>query len=271
MKVIEDIEVYHAGSAVSHSKLRTFHNIGPYGYHARHIRGEHKFKRTPAMVLGCAFEDWLMVALDMMTHEEFDAAYAVKPEGFDGRTKNGRTWLANMKAADQMVIATEDKNMFESMLASIDAMDGMMETLRQAEPQCSYRIEFPGLPGIQSRPDFSLPENGFMGRAHIDLKTIDSLNGIENSIINYGYHTQAAMVANTTTVDEYHLLVVEKAFPYRAQLIRISAGYIDLGTRWCMRKLGELRGCFETDTWPRVLETHRTVEPPAWLIAREAS
>jgi hypothetical protein len=156
------------------------------------------------------------------------------------------------------------------MAASIEALPGVYDMLNQADSQASYRVACDGLPGLQSRPDWSLPENGFVGRAHVDLKTTLDLDTFGQSITRYGYHTQAAMVALTTQCDEYYLLVAEKAFPHRAQLQKLSHAFIEIGKLWVQDQIGQLRDHYANNEWPRVRDSQITIEPPQWLVNKYA-
>ena len=275
VRVEESIEQYHDNQAASHSKLRTFHKKGPRAYYLRHVKGGATEPKTEALILGQAFEDYLSdnLAQELATglSEDFQSRYAIKPEGFNGRTKDGKAWLATMRATGTPVIGQDDVEMFERMMESIKELPGVWELLQGAQPQLSYRVDYPGIPGLQSRPDWTLPDNPLLGIAHVDLKTCLDLDGIDKAITTFGYHTQAACVRMTTRVDGYFLLAVEKSFPNRAQLVHLSDDFIQLGERWVERQLGGIRACYESNTWPRVIEPTRVAHPPMWLKELESA
>ena len=264
----EDIETYHRHPAVSHSGFRTYHKKGPRAFYQRHVKGGHPQLRTTPMVVGQAFEDYVNESLGL---EDSFSKYEIKPEGFNGRTKDGKAWLATMRSEKIDVLDQKDVDMFEAMLAGIQELPAVWELLQQAQTQMSYRVECDGLPGLQSRPDWTIPDNDLIGLAHIDLKTCLDLEGFDKSITQWGYHTQAACVRRSAGLDAYFLLAVEKSFPNRAQLIQMDNEFMDLGDRWLDRQIAGLRGCFKENHWPRVLESTRIAQPPQWLKDLEAA
>ena len=267
------IEDYHGeGDWVSNSGMRTFHKKGPMTYWARHVkrRDEAKIPRTEPMSFGIWFEDYLNESLG--EEGAFDMYETATPD-FNARLKKDREWRDGLTSQGITVITEKDVLMMEGMLEGIKDIPGLWELLEESVTQPTYRTTEPGLPsGIQSRPDWTLPQNEMFGLSHIDLKTCMELNGFESSVFKWGYHTQAACVRRTAGIDgAYFLLACEKAYPYGAQLVQLSDEYIDVADRWVSRQIAGIAACYHNGKWPRVAEPARMIGPPNWLRDQEGS
>lgn len=269
MTLILDLpmDAYQGDAAVSHGKLRDFEQLGPKGYWLRHVRGEAPRPDTKALRNGRAFETYLLDA------PRFQEWFAVKPEGHKGTTNEGKRWVAEQEAAGRTIIDRDDFVNFEHMKRAIDDCGAAKSLLEGCAYQPTWRTAWPGIPGVQARPDLAntsgCPMSDYRGYS-VDLKTTRALDDLTTgrSIVKYGYHSQAATVriASEGEIDVHYLLAVEKAFPCRAVVIEISRVFVDIGERWAATTLERLATHYEADFWPLVEHDTLVVEPPPWLL-----
>ncbi len=264
----ETIEQYHANPALSNSKLKDFDSLGPKAYYLRYVRGGAEKKDTAAFRTGRAFETYL---LEPAVFEEW---FAVKPEGHDGRKGPGKDWLKEQELAGKTVIDRDDWESFEFMARAIrEECQSAVELLANGIYQPTWRIDWPGVPGLQSRPDWGCEEG--CARSDwkpytLDVKTCRKLDLLISGkdIITYGYHKQAAIARLASEQGEavHYLLAAEKEFPRRAMIIEISRTFVNIGEDWATYQLSKLADHYEADHWPLTVDDSIVVEPPTWLL-----
>jgi len=255
---------YHANDHVSHSMLRYFERYGARGYHARFIEKTRDESSSTAQRFGRLFEK----ALDCRLNGSSLAWLAANP--FDGRTKKGKEW-ANEKAEGDYEVVTKDQlEAITFMLDSLVGFQGVLSEIKASfQPQVSIHGDHPSLPGLQSRPDFLDAEHG----VSIDLKTTQCLSQFESSVWKYGYYSQAALLSRLF-LDEFHrplkckLLVVEKEFPYRSQIVTLDDQYMEAGAQWVSDQIASLSYHYGTGDWSDS-NKETTLSLPRWAEVRE--
>lgn len=254
----EDIEQYHQNPAVSHSKLRDFADKGPRYYFLRHVLQQIPAPDSDAFRVGRAFEDYLL------NRPAFDSSVTVRPEGIDGRTKEGKAWLASHTG---LVITDADFQGFKHMAAAVAEHSTASGMIAASKQQPTIRGELFGVP-CQARPDMVNIE----GRYTLDLKTTITLDDLATGrgIARYGYHHQAAMAdlmleQEGLTGFTHYLLAVEKAMPNRALVLELSPAFIAKGRQWVELRLREMGDHRAADFWPLTTIDTMVVEPPVWM------
>lgn len=278
----EDLAAYHADPAVSNGKIRDFDQLGPKGFYLRHVRHEAPRKDAAALMAGRAFETFLFEP------RLFDGHFAVKPQGCNFTKPEWKAWKKEQEAARRTIIDRDDFLAFEHMAAAVHDCGSARSLLEGCAAQPTWRTDWPGLPGLQSRPDMAnlagCPISDFRPYT-VDLKTTRSLNELVEqkraadipvggrSLIRYGYHTQAATVRMSSGVGDlvHYLIVAEKAFPCRAIVLELPPVFVDIGERWVIEKIAELADHYQSDHWPLTREDLIVVQPPAWLLAQHAA
>ena len=113
--ISEPNEVYHAHSAISHSKLELFRRR-PISYYRRFIaKTVARPEPTEAFRLGSAAH---CAVLEPAT---FWDRYALRPEGIDRRTKDGKIAFAEFEAANvgKTVITQDEAGSVQEMTAAV--------------------------------------------------------------------------------------------------------------------------------------------------------
>lgn len=261
MIVLRDISIddYHASEFLSHSKLADFDDLGAAGYYARHVARASKRPSTPALIFGQAFEEAAQRPAEYLTK------YAIRPSSVDGRTKDGKAWIAEQEAAGKIVLTGDEGETIERMVNAFSRNRTATDLVRGAQTQCTLRREFEldALPGIQSRPDWLLHHGS------VDLKSTRAFSAFDREIANHGYHSQAALIDIVAGRAPRFLIVCENVFPYRCQVVELDASWLDVGRIWCEQQIDLLRWCVESNEWP-ACEEKRTSEIVPWL-AREVA
>ncbi len=222
---------YHADSAISNSKAKVFLDQGPAMFARRYIAKDLPGDDTPAMAFGRAFDDLLF-----LPRADFDARYAVKPEGMNFATKEGKEWKAANESKE--IVSAGDWEVMQAMAAAIADNPIAQRLLAHGSAQVSIRAEMPDL-GIvaQSRPDWLSLEacEGITDGPYIlDLKTTADLTAFDRNAIAFGYHRQLAMgqalLAREGIIADAFLLVVEKTKAPRCRVrkmpeVALAAGW----------------------------------------------
>jgi hypothetical protein len=276
----ESIETYHDNAAVSASKLKEFRRRGPLYYKLRYIDKTLPGYTSEALEYGKAFDDMMCLGLDL-----WNAKYAVKPEGMNFSTKEGKAWKAERIEERKEIVLHDDYHAMLAMCTNVFSNALAAKLIRGALPQLTIRqhVEAYGME-MQARPDWlSIP-----GRYAVDLKTTrdfgewfdcDSSDGERNGrpIWQFGYHRQAAIVRWLALSEpdlrsiEHYLIVVEKDVPYRAGLFIMTPEYLEIGWREVEADMVRLARCRDKGYWPLAPEEPITVRPPPWLNRRDAN
>jgi hypothetical protein len=229
-------------------------------------------QRTPpseALVFGQAFED---LVYGLPIHDR----YAVKPEGMSFATKDGKAWKADAEASGKPIISRDDYDAMVAMRDSLRENGTAMRMIEMCCKQTTFRCDYPGTPGLQSRPDWDSTE-GCLDSGYqpftLDLKSTISLAKLTSGrgVHEHGYHAQAAIAAETIARHGLarpasFLLAVEKSAPYRSQVIEVTDEWIQLGWGWCERQLERLAGHYASGDWPRTdREVVRLPPVQAWM------
>lgn len=254
MRVPTDtMEEYHARDDVSSSKLKTILGQGARAYELLYVKRVYKMKRTPAMQRGVDYEDALCGRVEL----------AFVPDGLKLSTKAGIAFKE--EHSGKLIVSPGDRSFFTYGLDAIREHPVAWPLIEHAEEQVVFRAKYEGLPGIQARPDWWNEKT----RCAPDLKTCENLRRFRYSVEDFMYHLQAAFVrAASEHPDTRHPLIVsEKRFPHRCQVVWLDEDYVQAGTAIMNRGLRELARCYKDDLWPLIEQDAITLHPPEKTMA----
>lgn len=110
-------------------------------------------------------------------------------------------------------------------------------------------------------------------RVCIDLKTTTdaSYNAFGRSIVNYGYHRQAAHYLNGLAIlgepaEAFIIVAVEKEAPYGVQVFDLDQEAIELGNREIGPLIAKFGECQRSGIWPAYSDRIETINLPAWKL-----
>lgn len=267
------IDAYHRDERLSCSKLKTFAQVGAYGFHARHIaRTSPPEVDSDALIFGQIFED-------ICQGRGFNAngKLVVKPAGMIFNTKDNRAWRDEHLAAGRSIVTEAEIDSAMAMRAALETNETAVEMIRSSLMQATLRSDFEGTPGLQSRPDYISAE-GCLASGYapmtVDLKSCRSLADLSvgrcPGISSLRYDAQAAIVRECWGIrgSRHYLLACEKTYPYRCQVVEVTDAWLDVGWRWSYRQLTRLARHYASGLWPRVdAELVTLPAPPAWADA----
>lgn len=179
---------------------------------------------------------------------------AVMPEGIDRRTKVGKQWVIDN--SDKLVLTAQEGKDIDEIEKSLQDNVKAQELLSQltdveVEVYCKDRIH-----GIELRGKL----DGLIEMEKnivVDFKTTRdcSPKKFQYSAIDFGYITQSAHFIDVyqqdkgKTVDEYHIIAVEKTPPYLNVVYRITPELIRRGLEKRNEALDIYAECMRTGVW----------------------
>ena len=271
---IETNEQYHANSAISHSKLELFRRR-PISYYRRFIaKTVARPETTEAFRIGSAAH---CAVLEPAT---FWDRYALRPDGIDRRTKDGKAAFAEFEAANvgKTVITQDEAGAVQEMTAAVQHHPLASQLLAAGKPELSWRVEPSGSLALQCRTDWFNAAGCELsqGRPYVaDLKTVESLDSdafrnFERACFSFGYHRQAGFYLPLITeiigspVFDFLFIVVEKAEPYGCAVYRLSDAATARGHDETITDLLRLQNCIKSEQWPNLPNDLREIGLPKW-------
>jgi hypothetical protein len=268
----EDHLTYHANSAVSHSKLETFRRR-PALYYRKYVT-----KQIPPEEPGTAFRIGSAAHCSILEPLEMAHRYAIRPEGIDRRTKDGRAQWAIFEAENEgrTIIDTDEAAQILNMTDAVRQHDLAAQLLAHGQPELTWRTG--GSFALQCRTDWFNPNGCELshGRPYIaDVKTVESLDdssfaNFERAVFRYGYHRQVGFYLPLVTellgkpVFNFFFIVVEKCEPYGVAVYRTTDAAAALGQDETLDDLRRLKRCMDLNEWLNIEPTLREIGVPSW-------
>jgi exodeoxyribonuclease VIII len=276
---IESNEQYHANEAISHSKLELFRRR-PISYYRRFIaKTLARPEPTEAFRLGSAAH------CAVLEPKTFWDRYALRPEGIDRRTKDGKIAFAEFEAANvgKTVIDQGEAGSVREMAVAVQNHPLAAQLLGAGSPELSWRVAPAGGMALQCRTDWFNRAGCELsgGRPYIaDLKTVESLDAdafrnFERACFNFGYHRQAGFYLPLITeiigspVFDFFFVAVEKCEPYGVAVYRLSDAATARGHDETITDLIRLQSCIKSEQWPNLPNDLREIGLPKWYGGTE--
>lgn len=268
----EDNSAYHANPAVSHSKLEAFRRR-PALYYRKYVT-----KQIVPEEPGAAFRLGSAAHCSILEPLEMTQRYAVKPDGIDRRTKEGKErWaIFEQQNAGRTIIDTDEAAQIIKMTDAVRQHELASQLLAHGQPELTWRTG--GSFALQCRTDWFNPDGCELsnGRPYIaDVKTVESLDdasfaNFERAVYRYGYHRQVGFYLPLVTeilgrpVFNFFFVVVEKCEPFGVAVYRITDDAAALGQDETLEDLRRLKRCMDTGEWPNIDPVLREIGVPNW-------
>jgi hypothetical protein len=251
---------YHASPAISKSGLD---KIARSPAHYRAAK-ESAAESTEAMIFGSAFHDYILLP------EVFQTAYTVLPEDFNGRTKDGKSYLETIKASGQTILKAEWLKDIQGMAAAVAAHPKAAALLSGGHSEVSmfWQDADTGL-DCRCRPDY-IHSSGII----VDLKsTLDaSPAAFAKSCANLRYHVQDAFYsegfyqATGEWPRGFVFIAVEKTAPYAVACYTLDDVAKEKGRELYQQDLQTLQAAQAANEWPAYSDQIETLTLPAWAL-----
>lgn len=243
---------YHAANGLSKSGMVKLLK-SPAHYKA--YLNEAKKEPTKAMQIGTAAHTAILEP------DLYPATVAVRPEGIDGRTKEGKAWASENEGK---ILLTQDEQ---------SDIQGMARAVR-SHP--IYKLEIEGRKGRVEESIFEELENGVVVKARPDLwveNTVFDLKTTEDSseaaftktCANLMYYLQAAHYMEMAQVNRFVFIVVERTAPYAVNVFELDQPWIDQGKILREKAISTLHECQVLDQWPAYTQNLKSLAMPKWV------
>lgn len=277
MNTTESIHDYHANAALSHSKLETFRRR-PALFFKKYIA-----KSLPPVEASSAFRIGSAAHTAILEPDQYHARYAIKPEGIDRRTKEGKIAFAAFETENvgKILIAGDEHEQVLQMQESFYAHKLAEQLLIEGTAEVTWRTQ--GSMPLQCRTDWFNPAGCELsgGRPYVaDLKTVESLDdeafsNFEKAVFRYGYHRQAGFYLPLITeilgapVFDFFFIAVEKVEPFGVAVYRLSDDAVARGQDESIEDLRGIRSCMARGIWPNIEEKLHELGLPKWYSKNE--
>lgn len=255
---------YHAVPALGASGLRKLARSPRHYFAATLDPDRPPSDPTPAMRAGT------LAHCAILEPDTLAARYIVRPDGLDGRTKEGKAWLADVQpgveviTAEQMLTATRQA-------ASVRALPDVAALLAKGHAEVSaFWLDSETGEPCKCRPDWVAPAGD--GVILLDVKTTQdaSPDGFPRSIANFGYHLQAAWYsdgferASGLRVLGFVFAAVESDYPHAAAAYMLDDESLGTARAENRRLLECYEACKSANDWPGYPTDIGILSLPAW-------
>jgi len=263
---------YHSLPAFSASGLKLMRKSPAHYYGAMLDPNRPPDDPSDAMRLGTLFHTALFEPAEVA------ARYVVKPEGLDGRTKEGKAWLSEQTGRE--VIAADKMRAALAMAASARALPEVESLLGAGDGEVSafWTDEETG-ELCKCRPDWVFPVVIGSGVILVDGKSCQDASpaGFSRAIWNYCYHLQAAWYsdgyerATGKRVHGFVFVAVESAWPHAAAPYMLCDDVLDRARVENRLLLNRYAECKRTGNWPGYSRQISLINLPAWAQQETAA
>lgn len=222
---------------------------------------------TPAMKAGtlmhtCIFEP-----------DQVDARYVVRPDGIDGRTKEGKAALAALATSGKEVIEAAQLAAAQTQARNIHALPEVGALLAEGYGESSaFWIDEATGELCKCRPDWVNPAGD--GVILVDGKSTQdaSPEGFARVIWNMDYALQAAWYvdgfesATGQKVYGFVFAAAEAAWPHAAAAYMLDDEVLDWARRENRALLNRYAECKKSGRWPAYESSIQLIAMPAWAM-----
>ena len=220
---------------------------------------------TPAQIIGTAAH------FGILEPQKFYARYFCRPDGIDGRTKEGKEALAALgkEHAGKIMLPFTDFQRIERMIESVYSHPTASALLSGGRPEQSVLWK-----DIATGVDCKARIDYLRGDLRVDLKTCESASfqDFQRASARYQHHRQAAFYSDgvrAATGNEgvgFVILAVEKEPPYGIALYVLDKLALDAGRAIYREALATYAECLKTNVWDCYPAKTQTLSLPNWSL-----
>jgi hypothetical protein len=256
------IEQYHNSvpAWLSKTSLRAYLDHGPAWWKLAYLDRSIEIPRPAGAKEGLAID-----ALLTESQADFDRRFAVRPEGIDLRTREGKAWRETV--GDRDLLTAEDMAIILDCVAAVRALP-QWPIIQRARAQQTIRRQSLTLGlGLQSRPDWLDVDHLIVW----DLKKTRDLDSFGRQAIDLGYHLQAAVAQWCLESSDLRafLVAVEYERGARARCYEIPEIALQDGHRLMVASASEIARRLKANDWRDTApETPEELPIPVWMLNR---
>jgi len=200
----------------------------------------------------------------------FYAKYFARPDGIDGRTKEGKAALVALGTENvgKLMLPLADFARIERMIEAVYSHPTASQLLKggSAEQSVLWKDAITGV-DCKARIDY------LRNDVRVDLKTCESASSsdFQRSVARWQYHRQAAFYSDgvhAATGNKgigFVLIAVEKEPPYAIAIYVLDQLAVDTGRAIYRELLATYAECLKTNVWPGYSEKVQTIGLPGWV------
>lgn len=226
-------------------------------------------EETVATSFGTAFH------MLLLEPQEFARAYAIKPDGMNFSTKEGKAWRAEIEAAGLEIVSEAEMKRMQRMKDEIAAHRiGRLILERKAKAEATMIARDPetGL-WLKARPDFLMPDAPALT---VNLKTANKPNprAWQRQASDLGYHISAAFTRRVAKLLGLHdalpyaFLVVGSKAPHLPFVATLKDSAMAWGDLIVTRALRTFADCLASGKWPGYADDVIEIDLPPWEEVR---
>lgn len=232
---------------------------------------------------GHFYEAWKGPKKESKAFDEGSAVHAVlleqnldgftrRPEGIDGRTKDGKAALAELELLGKPILSADVFDSLERRLTTFVCSNEAMKKYDNATVENSFYVKDSetGLM-IKARPDLYKP--GIIS----DLKTTQNMGLFEKQVWNFGYFIQCGLysivteLVTGTETREFNFIVQEKTAPYGVRTFYFDRPTIGFCKDRARELLNRTAVCIQEDRFPIYDDVSSQLIVPQWVASNEFS
>jgi len=256
---------YHALPDLGNSGLSALAK-SPAHYHALYLAED-----RPERITSDAFSAGTLAHCAILEPLALSQRYAVRPDGIDLRTKEGKAWAAALDPSLEVITGYQMTTAMRQA-AAVLAVPALSELFSTGRAEVSAFWTDPRT-GVQCkcRPDWVHGQrDGSV--ILVDVKTARDAtpDGFARAIAQYGYHRQAAWysrgyeAASGRRVHAFVFAVVPSEYPFIASACVLDEESMQQGADECDELVSVYAECTKSNTWPGHGSGFQQVSLPVW-------
>lgn len=265
----EPFSSYKVSGAIGSHALSDF-AVSPLLFRRKHLlRTTEEEPQSAAFAFGSLFHASLLEG-----QAAVEERFAIRPDGLDRRTKEGRAAFSELEATGKKVISMDDIALVEKMRASALAKKTTRALLEHGKPEVTFRATYGNLT-LQCRADwFDERLDEYQRPTIVDVKTIDSIAEFDRHFRAYAYYRQAGFYQLVVTEvlglqgawPRFLFIVCEKDEPNDCAIFQPCETTLDFARKECASLLERMQECVQADDWPGHPDSIQNISLPDWQL-----
>ena len=247
-----DADIYRSKEGISASDIKYILPPKTPAHYYAYITDQIKREETRALVIGT------LCHLAVLEPDKLDKAFALRPEGLDLRTKDGKAWKESV--GDLPILDASEATMLAGMTASVAKHPAASALLANSKKEVSLFSTHRN--GLKLKGRIDVLGNGFIA----DVKTAEAgdTQNFASAIFRYNYHVQAAMYCQLAGVETFSFIAVEKAPPFAVAVYELSPKALQIGYSALNTALELIAECEDRNVWPAYSSQKQVIDLPSW-------